>query len=95
MQAAICLEYCTKRAGALRFRALTNSPARLSMVLAMTEAFYVKARLRRGGVSALPDPIRRGRVCRSARSLGNFGRRLVDHHGIHHLFLRCRRHIGL
>ena len=69
--------------------------ARLSTALAMTGALYVEARRRRGGVSALPDPIRRGWVCRAARSLGTFVRPLVDHHSIHHLFLRYRRHIGL
>ena len=68
---------------------------RLSTALAMMGAPYVEARRRRGGVSALPDPIRRGWVCRAARSLGTFVRPLVDHHSIHHLFLRCRRHIGL
>ncbi len=33
---------------------------RLSTALAMIEAAYVEAKRRRGDVSALPDPIRRG-----------------------------------
>jgi hypothetical protein len=73
-----------------------NGPdPRLSTALAMTEAAYVEAKVRRRDISALPDPIWRRRVCRAARDLGTFGRRLVDHHSVHHLFLRYRRHIGL
>jgi hypothetical protein len=67
----------------------------LSTAPAMTEVACVEAKGRRRDIPALPDPIRRRRVCRAARNVGNFGRRLVDHHSVHHLFLRYRRHIGL